>query len=459
MESNWHHAFNPQLFLKAINIEKLLQRNDAHAENRINKLGKPCFSCCSSTAPGLLLNEGSYLCKQCFDQLSLVQYPEKYERIRRQHLLACEARNQARQAVIKNSPELQNKKILDTAFWLSFFLYLIHIGFIALTVGIFFISKSFKEAHDKKLEEWGKLYPEPPEPLLRHFHDPSAELTYQDKQTLYIFNHWPGYPPFWGYLREVVLQKDNGRCQVSGCPSRLELHIHHIKPVSEGGEHTPGNLVSLCDFHHALEPEKGHERIWGHIKTRYFTLVCEHERSNRATPGSHTVLAHLRRLQLVTLDELRELTKTYGFCCLQCGNTHIKFTLHRGNNIIEIECPACSKTVAGPQELTEETGPRLAELLRVTRNQGRWKARWDMLTERKGTVWGSWQSSLVTKRRKDYKERLEQDSSKPVCPKCGAAMRIIRPRPTDTWKPFWGCTQYKVTGCKGSVKYPESNHG
>ena len=263
MESNWHHAFNPHSFLKRVDVEQLLQRNDAYAENRINKLGKPCFSCGGSTAPGLLLNEGSYLCKQCFDRISLVQYPEKYEGLRRQHLMAGEARKQARQALIKNSPELQNKKIADTAFWLSFLLYFIHIGFIALTVGTFFIARQFDKAHNKKFKEWDERYQEPPEPILRHFHDPAAELTSQDKATLYIFNHWPGYPPFWGYLREVVLKIDGGRCQVSGCPSRLELHIHHIRPVSEGGEHAPGNLVSLCDFHHALEPEKGHERIWG----------------------------------------------------------------------------------------------------------------------------------------------------------------------------------------------------
>lgn len=459
MESNWHHAFNPHSFLKRVDVEQLLQRNDAYAENRINKLGKPCFSCGGSTAPGLLLNEGSYLCKQCFDRISLVQYPEKYEGLRRQHLMAREARNQARQALIKNSPELQNKKIADTAFWLSFLLYFIHIGFIALTVGTFFIARQFDKAHNKKFKEWDERYPEPPEPILRHFHDPAAELTSQDKATLYIFNHWPGYPPFWGYLREVVLKIDGGRCQVSGCPSRLELHIHHIRPVSEGGEHAPGNLVSLCDFHHALEPEKGHERIWGNIKTRYFTLVCEHERSNRATSGNHSVCAHLRRLQLVTFEELRELTKTYGFSCPQCGDTHIKVTLYSGKNTINIECPTCAESVEGPQELTEETGPRLAELLRVTRNQGRWKARWDMLSERKGTVWGVWRGNRATKKRKEYKERVEQDSSKPICTKCGAAMRLIRPRPNDAWKPFWGCTQYKVTGCNGSARYVEAKHG
>lgn len=117
--------------------------------------------------------------------------------------MACEARNQARQSLITNSPELQYKKIADTAFWFFFLLYFLHIGFIALTVGIFLIAKQCQEAHDE-LKERDERYPEPPEPILRHFHDPAAELTSKDKATLYIFNHWPGYPPFWGYLREIV---------------------------------------------------------------------------------------------------------------------------------------------------------------------------------------------------------------------------------------------------------------
>lgn len=452
MESNWHHAFNPQSFLAKVDVEKLLQRNDAYAENHIDKLGKPCLSCDGSAVPGLLLNEGSYLCKQCLDRISLIQYPEKYENLKRQHLRAWEAHNQARRALIEHSPELHHKKIAYTAFWLSFCFYFFHLGFIALTIGLYLIARQFEKAHNTKLQEWIERYPEQKSPTLRHFHDPAVELTSQDKVTLYIFNHWPGYPPFWGYLREVVLRKDGNRCQVTGCPSRLELHIHHIKPVSEGGEHSPGNLVALCDFHHALEPDKGHERIWGNIKTRYFTLVCEHNRMNRATVGTHAVRPHLRRLQLVTLNELRELTKTYGFRCPQCGDSHIKVMLDNGKNTIEINCFACAKSVEGPQELTEETGPRLAEILRVTQNQGRWKARWDMLSERRNAVWGEWKSKHTTTKRKIFKERVEEDLAKPVCPRCGAAVRLIRPKPGDKWKPFWGCTQYNVTGCKGSCK-------
>jgi hypothetical protein len=107
----------------------------------------------------------------------------------------------------------------------------------------------------------------------------------------------------------------------------------------------------------------------------------------------------------------------------------------------------------GPQELAEETGPRLAEMLLVTRNQGRWKARWDMLYERKSVAWGQWKGRAASETREAFKEMLKSESSKPACPICGAPMRRIRPRRDDQWKEFWGCTQFKVTGCKGSIKF------
>lgn len=36
----------------------------------------------------------------------------------------------------------------------------------------------------------------------------------------------------------------------------------------------------------------------------------------------------------------------------------------------------------------------------------------------------------------------------PHCPDCGAQMVLRRPRPSQDWKPFWGCSQYDA--CKGS---------
>lgn len=248
-----------------------------------------------------------------------------------------------------------------------------------------------------------------------------------------------------------MLKADGDRCQVTGCPSRL---IHHILPVSQGGAHSPGNLVALCDFHHALEPERGHERIWGDIKTRYFTLVREHSRANRAAGGSNIVRPHLRRLELVRLSELHDLAKIYGFSCPSCERDDLTFSISSDRNVVEVECEQCAASIKGPQQLTEETGSHLAEILRVTRSQGRWKARWDMLAERRSELWGEWiTGTLASKKRKNFKQKLKQHESKPVCPKCGFSMRLISPRTGDHWSSFWGCTQYKVTGCKGSAKY------
>lgn len=458
---SWHADFDPSKFLSRINLDQLIDRNSVYNESTTHDAKAPCILCeKSKNHSGILLNEGSFLCEACYSEVAGISYPEKYEILRRNFLLNSEARRLANYEFRKAFEYIQESNAILLFGWFSLLFVFVNpivlvLSAILLIAGYYkksIIGKKLAEWHRQE-KEWERLNPPPCEPVLRHFHDPLAELSVRDKKILKIFDHWPGYPPYWKYLRLVVLDKDSHRCQVTGCPSRLELHIHHMKPVSAGGAHSPNNLVSLCDFHHALEPEKGHERIWGNIKTRYFTLVSEHERSNRASQGVHKVQPHLRRLKLITLDELRDLTKTYGFCCPDCGDTKIKLFINSDKNLVSVECPACMKATEGPQLLTEETGPRLAEILGVTRNQGRWHARWDMLSDRKVLPWGEWSAGVISKKRERYKDKLKQHQEAPNCPNCGARMKLIKPRPTDSWKAFWGCSNYQMTGCKGSAKY------
>lgn len=346
---SWHSSFNPQKFLSRVNVDKLIEHNEAYNENRAEKADKPCILCAGNERPGLLLNDKSYLCKNCFDTVAIIAYPEKYEKIRRKYIQEKEARRIALEDFTKAYEYKKPGNPVSVFAWLSLFLLFVHVGFIAVTIILFFVSNTIEKQQDRKLakwriqlDEWNDSYPEPSTPLLRHFHDPLAELTLKDQKILKIFNNWPGYPPFWQYLREVVMTRDNTRCQVTGCPSRLSLQVHHRMPVSKGGEHVPANLVSLCDFHHALEPAGGHERIWGSVKSKFFTLVCGHERQNRANDGSHNVRAHLRRLELVSLKELEELTRIYGFCCSSCGSSFLKFTLFSGQNKIQVHCKECN---------------------------------------------------------------------------------------------------------------------
>jgi hypothetical protein len=409
---SWHSEFNPSKFLSRVNLAQLIERNEAYNGSSVSDAKSPCILCGKTYSRGILLNDKSFLCQQCYSEVALISYPERYEALRRQFVMATEARRLAWEGFRARFEYKSEESALVFLGWASLLLAFANPAFLILTAILLAVGYSKNSANKQKTEEWlnrkiqwEQSNPVPPEPTLKHFHDPTAELTQRDRQILKVFNHWPGYPPFWKYLR-----------QVTGCPSRLELHVHHMRPVAEGGTHSPDNLVSLCDFHHALEPEKGHERIWGDIKTRYFTLVCAHERNNRATDGSHRVRAHLRRLQLVTLDELRDLTKTYGFCCPSCGETKIKFLLYSDRNLIKVECPTCQKATEGSQQLTEETGPLLAEVLGVTRNKGRWKARWDMLSERRSATWGTWSGYAVAAKRKQHKEKVE--TTKDALNKC-----------------------------------------
>lgn len=456
----WHAEFNPKKFLGRVSLEQLLDRNEAYNESLTEDAKSPCILCARTLGRGILLNDRSFLCKSCYSEVALISYPERYETLRRQHALAKESRKLAKQAFVERYEYKSNESALVFFGWASLLLCFFNLGFLALSAIVLVIAYDQESNNKQKLaewngrrEEWERSNPEPAEPELRHFHDQAAILSVRDRAVLKIFNHWPGYPPFWKYLRSVVIAKDNARCQVTGCPSRLELHVHHMQPVAEGGTHAPSNLVSLCDFHHALEPEKGHERIWGNIKTRYFTLIRGHERSNRASLGMHVVRPHLRRLQLITSAELAELKSSYGLSCPNCRSPNIHIGIAPERNIVRVTCFDCQKSTEGPQQLTEETGPLLAEILTVSKNKGRWKARWDMLAERRAATWGVWTSEAVTSKRRQHKEKVEAFKSAPTCGKCGAAMKLVKPRPTDGWKPFWGCTQYSVSGCKGSARH------
>lgn len=64
---------------------------------------------------------------------------------------------------------------------------------------------------------------------------------------------------------EVVL-RDAAQCTATNtngnrCERRRFLHVHHIKPVSLGGENSPENLTTLCSSHH---------RIYHAVKTDWY---------------------------------------------------------------------------------------------------------------------------------------------------------------------------------------------
>lgn len=61
-------------------------------------------------------------------------------------------------------------------------------------------------------------------------------------------------PPFWNIIRRSALRRDGHQCQV--CGSTTSLSVHHIIPLSAGGDSTTNNLRVLC--HSCHQKEHGH---------------------------------------------------------------------------------------------------------------------------------------------------------------------------------------------------------
>lgn len=51
-------------------------------------------------------------------------------------------------------------------------------------------------------------------------------------------------------VRRQVVRRDGGRCRVPGCRNATFVALHHLRLRSEGGDHDPSRLLSLCEAHH-----------------------------------------------------------------------------------------------------------------------------------------------------------------------------------------------------------------
>ena len=73
--------------------------------------------------------------------------------------------------------------------------------------------------------------------------------------------------------RMRILERDGFRCQLCGeRPSdneHITLHVHHVRPFSDGGPTIDENLITLCHTcHGGLDPHENHRLFWlpgGHV--------------------------------------------------------------------------------------------------------------------------------------------------------------------------------------------------
>ena len=67
--------------------------------------------------------------------------------------------------------------------------------------------------------------------------------------------------------RKRILDRDGHQCQMPDCQTpddeQVDLQIHHIRPVKDGGLTIDENLITLCSAcHDSLEPHFNHDLLW-----------------------------------------------------------------------------------------------------------------------------------------------------------------------------------------------------
>ena len=126
----WHTEFNPRKFLGRVSLDQLLERNEVYNESSTEEAKSPCILCGRTLGRGILLNDRSFLCKNCYSEVALISYPERYEALRRQHALGNESRKLAKQAFVERYEYKSNESALMFFGWASLLLLFFHPGFL-----------------------------------------------------------------------------------------------------------------------------------------------------------------------------------------------------------------------------------------------------------------------------------------------------------------------------------------
>jgi 5-methylcytosine-specific restriction endonuclease McrA len=64
------------------------------------------------------------------------------------------------------------------------------------------------------------------------------------------YNLGPLYPSNWNQIRFARFEKEGYICRLCGVYSKGDLHLHHIRPVTLGGNHSEDNTAPLCSNCH-----------------------------------------------------------------------------------------------------------------------------------------------------------------------------------------------------------------
>lgn len=72
-----------------------------------------------------------------------------------------------------------------------------------------------------------------------------------ERSPLWRGGRFLGYPDDWRSVAANIQARDGYRCQYPGCETDTSLVVHHIVPLSNEGDNSASNLITLCRPCHA----------------------------------------------------------------------------------------------------------------------------------------------------------------------------------------------------------------
>lgn len=180
-----------------------------------------------------------------------------------------------------------------------------------------------------------------------------GELAGHEAHLRRVHDVWPTYPPDWEQRKEAVRNRDGDGCSTCG-EKGVTLHLHHERPIREGGSHREGNLVLLCEechsgfhgrkaFHYRDEARPGPTAVEKRVARINEALAARQDLSFRYVKfGGETSrrVVTPSELRKLTLEEMRRLAYSHpvpmereGTLCL-FGHCHLRkapriFAVHR----------------------------------------------------------------------------------------------------------------------------------
>lgn len=106
---------------------------------------------------------------------------------------------------------------------------------------------------------------------------------------------------------------------MAGCPNIGLKHVHHLDSISNGGNHVLSNLITLCEFHHALMPNHL-EAIGENLESARFSVRRRHTRRNQVNPGFHSVRPTVVSHAPASKQDIQMLVQSHRWPCPKCHN-------------------------------------------------------------------------------------------------------------------------------------------